>query len=866
MIRWVQRMGNAIKNASLVSRRAVTFDQILAIRLMSTCLISGCGSPSLRAPCIPAPHAEVYSGDEDDESTPATATLPASSTLPRPRLLWKKTLREYGSRFSSLDESALTLAGPDHVKVVYWDGTQYREATLRRKTGDVVNDVTVPGPKAEKVSNESPGLVETATQMWMYGTCQKDPASKYYQLIWTENEGAGRHRRFVAPVITPDSVCYLKSKEVVCRAKSEDRIVKRWRLPQPFTGESLRHSELLIGEHRTALLSGSHLGPRRIVTWKDEAEPAIVLDASLTSGRKALLDGNTLFQWTPRDHVIAAYRLDEFEPALSTMAPQAAIAAIERETGGNLELLCSGTSRLPNFGDFWLSWLQKHSSSERLWPCALEYLTEYPNPTAGPLLRSLAHKTTDEQSLALIVEALGVDNDIETSRLLMNYTKIGYPTDKDKWGDRDRIVLATNEHLYRLGRTTDFGLCPTDGQQRPIAELDTRQNNGEIGTADPLIFKQIGHDGQWFNICQARQDTDEDGIIKISFGGHGHLFGDVARPYLIVGAGPGWAFDEFLAADPKGRYVAVRIGHCLELVDTQLRTATRLPNADLNLGSWRGSNRSAQFDSLGQSLRYIRGGNPQQIVIRQLTDGKEATFPGAQELLEADFEPDSRWLRLQRLTSGRKPQFHSNLAEPTCRGPVASSSSFVINREGKIEQVFMSLANGSFYENHQTIAVLPWGFLLKRPDGSIALGRGDSKEQVIVPTDCHGQIFHIDVERHSILVSCRAKREPRFQRDLWLFSQNESRYVGKLPQGLGRMHTVYSNRFVNLGDEWIDMEDVKIVDSPQLGVDEAVQVFDWRRYAQGIYAQRGDGYLLRVDAIDKNGDVAPLGPLRWRKP
>ena len=91
---------------------------------------------------------------------------------------------------------------------------------------------------------------------------------------------------------------------------------------------------------------------------------------------------------------------------------------------------------------------------------------------------------------------------------------------------------------------------------------------------------------------------------------------------------PGWCIDWLLASDLAGRFVAVRQGPCLQLVDLQDATTVVLPGADL-----RDVAESLTIRVLtsrhGKSLAYLRGGPAPRIVVRELPTGRETLLdPG----------------------------------------------------------------------------------------------------------------------------------------------------------------------------------------------------------------------------------------------
>jgi hypothetical protein len=60
-----------------------------------------------------------------------------------------------------------------------------------------------------------------------------------------------------------------------------------------------------------------------------------------------------------------------------------------------------------------------------------------------------------------------------------------------------------------------------------------------IGTAHPILLEAYDRGGRWAVVCQAREDTDKDGAIRVVSGHHGAPSDELVRPYLVEGSGPG---------------------------------------------------------------------------------------------------------------------------------------------------------------------------------------------------------------------------------------------------------------------------------------------------------------------------------------
>jgi hypothetical protein len=230
-----------------------------------------------------------------------------------------------------------------------------------------------------------------------------------------------------------------------------------------------------------------------------------------------------------------------------------------------------------------------------------------PDARALPFLLA-ANETKDWGANYSLARALTAQDDPRAAnRLLELANGASNPHQARLW------VNSRREQLWRTGATTEAGLCKPHGEQ-PLAALATPAADGTIGTAHPFLFQEVAPDGSWTVLCQAREDTDHDGKISVMLGHHGDALGDEMRPFLVVGSGRGAGFDEILASDATGRFVAARAGACLSLVDTRKKTEVVFANADLrDDDAVFGAARGAAFDRRGEHLPYLRGGPKRRV-------------------------------------------------------------------------------------------------------------------------------------------------------------------------------------------------------------------------------------------------------------
>jgi hypothetical protein len=191
---------------------------------------------------------------------------------------------------------------------------------------------------------------------------------------------------------------------------------------------------------------------------------------------------------------------------------------------------------------------------------------------------------------------------------------------------------------------------------------------------------------RWAAICEARYDDDGNGRLEVMILHHGDTGGDQLAPYLVLGNGPGTPIDDFVAADPGGRWIVVTKDMCVHLVDAQSGKAVVLSGADGRPGDTvGGAHRAAHFSPDGKRLLYIRSnGDRANVVVRDLASGVEHVVdPGPGLLSAAYFDRSGRFVVMDVVVTDtdrdgrlRGPELVSTLSSRRCRGPVASASFF----------------------------------------------------------------------------------------------------------------------------------------------------------------------------------------------
>jgi hypothetical protein len=575
-------------------------------------------------------------------------------------------------------------------------------------------------------------------------------------------------------------------------------------------------------------------------------------------------DGNAIVAAGSYDGFLSGLDPATLEPPLASLPPARAIAAIVDDAGSWDRFVAPDLITVDGLGPALTARLEHPDGP--LYGEALAYLEQHPVAEALPILvRRLAKAATLGERRAILDDIAAQDSEAAT-QVLVDWLK-------DAPSGRNPLVGDRHDPLYRqiwrTGRTAASGLCAAG--TRPVPELATPAPDGSIGTANPLLFQTAAPDASWVGICQARHDTNHDGSISVTLGYHGDAMGDEMQPYLVVGSGAGLPVDDFLGHDPTGRYVAVRQGACLDVIDTKERTATRLPDADLRDADRSfGPPRAVSFDADGTRMLYIKGGVPRpEIVVRDLARGTETPLdPGPGNLWRATLDPEATWVTTETVAGSHWPFVATSLAPRLCRGEAASYSSFGPERASAAPVRRVIPATGGAAQEVPGL-IQPFGrdLLVREPDGALSVVAADGKRlRTLVPADCHAGVAHVDGKRGVVLVGCLRQDRGSFE----LYGGGNvavlaSEKIGETAPLRDRPDEGRT-RFVRLADgRFVDLDSRAIVSRPALAPQET-RVTDYRERRSGIYLVRGDGYELMLPGAGAAALAeVPKGPLLWRK-
>ena len=617
-----------------------------------------------------------------------------------------------------------------------------------------------------------------------------------------------------------------------------------------------QHQMLVEGPHAVGANDRILLRARGANAWTILRRPSL----AVTTG----WDGGSIVAAGSYDGFVFGLDPTSLGPSLASLPPEQAIAAILDDAGSWDRFVGQDLMTVEGLGRALTPRLERPDGP--LYGEALAYLERYPIAEALPILARRLPKAETLGERRAILDDLSAQDSETATRVLIDWLK-------DAPSGRNPIIGDRHDPLYRqvwrTGRTAATDLCVAG--TRPVPELAASAPDGSIGTAHPLLFQTAAPDASWVGICQARQDTNHDGTISVTLGHHGDAMGDEMQPYLIVGSGAGLPVDDFLGHDPTGRYVAVRQGACLDVIDTKARTATRLPDADLREADPTfGRPRAVSFDADGTRMLYIKGGVPRpEVVVRDLARGTETTLdPGPGNLWHATLDPEGAWVTIDSLASSQWPVVASSLAPRTCRGEAASYSTFGPDRAvaSPVQRVIPA-TGGPAQEVPGLIRPFGRDLLVRDPDGALSVVSANGKRlRTLVPADCHAHVAHVDGKRGVVVAACA--RQDRGS--LELFGGGDVVWLGseKVREDIPLRDRWDDDRprFVRLAEgTLVDLDRRAPASKPSLAPQE-IGVPDWPQRRSGIYLVRGDRSVLALsgDAASPFGEI-PKGPLRWRQ-
>jgi hypothetical protein len=375
-----------------------------------------------------------------------------------------------------------------------------------------------------------------------------------------------------------------------------------------------------------------------------------------------------------------------------------------------------------------------------------------------------------------------------------------------------------------------------------------------IGTAHPFKLIDVDPGGRWVALCQAREDTDGDGKIVVAEGWHGPR-GDVMRPYLALGPGPGLAVDDLIGADRSGEHIVLirdarLLVHHVSLGRTEVLAARRRDVAE----DMDHEHRAATLDrERGRLAYHVRRRHGTDVIVRDLSTGGEIVFRVPGLVYRADFSASGHWILLGVVTTDTNGDGKPGLSTWTvprgawtCRGTPEMGQRYAEVSGDDPELYVAPITGGRPRKVEGLIHPIGARLLVRESDGAISAEGADRERNEWVPAACEGRVIGHSVALQRVLVGC-------MQGDRMAPAPAEIHGPGFHHQLRGSMKADQLGRDVER--EWARFADYVAVDG--VYVVDLVTAQEWRV---------PDGYQL--DHVNEAGAVLSDGDghLQWNLP
>lgn len=474
-------------------------------------------------------------------------------------------------------------------------------------------------------------------------------------------------------------------------------------------------------------------GERALVLWEPGQAPRIWRDPVPASPGGLMLDTTWI---TARGDSVRAFDLGHLDVPDASLPPAARVAR-SLEMSLDVEQAESLLRGIPDAARELLRIAEDVDSADRR--AAIVALRSVRHGHAVPRLLALLQRPTDEGVHDAVLFTLDTYDDPRVAEALL---LLAARTDRH-WLRREAQRVA-NQQLWRTGRIPSLGLCP--GPLGPL--LRPGKGHHTIGSASPTTHARAAPDGRWVLIEQVRADTNGDGRIAVASGYH-DWEGDERALFLVLGGGPGVGIDELVSVDLAGRFLVVRRGPCLTLLDTlenrevdltalgadgrdddpRIRCVRRREEVEALSG-----HRGISFDRAGKQLAYIRiNRGKRRIVVRNLITGREVTIdPGSAPLTWARLSDSGRWVEM-RISQPGGPL--TTQIVPSAGGPSRTVDGY--------------------------LAAFGNGLLYREATGEIRLLGTGRSSSLFAPATCSPKLEHVDEGRQLAVVSCATEGPER---------------------------------------------------------------------------------------------------------
>lgn len=331
-----------------------------------------------------------------------------------------------------------------------------------------------------------------------------------------------------------------------------------------------------------------------------------------------------------------------------------------------------------------------------------------------------------------------------------------------------RLVVGLGLGMLAWG--CGAAVVPPKAQPQAVApSLPAFKRGLTFGTADPYTLLGFDPEAQWVALCQAREDTDGDGITRVGFFHHGEPSGDRMKTYFVLGGGEGEAVDGYLGAAASGGWVALRKSERVYLLNTRTGAERNLAQIDLDQEadpSPAGGVRMLSFSPTKEQLLLVQDAKAGRasVALMELATGELRRVDlGAGRVWQAGFSEDGTWIRAALVTADRNgngsldlPTIVTTLRGDACGQPASYSTFGLRDDHDEVTSVAVPVAGGKVRPTPEVQGFLEGDLVLTRDDGSLVRENASGAQQVLAGPACEaGVLDYYSLEYQRWLVACR---------------------------------------------------------------------------------------------------------------
>lgn len=302
------------------------------------------------------------------------------------------------------------------------------------------------------------------------------------------------------------------------------------------------------------------------------------------------------------------------------------------------------------------------------------------------------------------------------------------------------------------------------GREGPDLVAPPPETSLPVGSAGAGWAEVASPAGNWVVLCQARQDTNGDGVVAVVPTPDGRLQGDAATAYLVLGSGPGEPIEAWLGHSADGRWLVTQTDGQVELLDTfgkdRVDLSARRIDARADSLS-HASHRAIAFAPGGERMAFIRReGRSEGVVLLDLESGHETPVPvGPGRPWRIEFAGDGGALRVWVVAEDKNGNGRLDWPVAEQRSPAGCQralryGAWLDHGDPASLQIVRLGAKGPRPPRE---ALATWGAgLLRRTQGGALEWAKGTRRRRLTDEDCGGTLMHVDSGRELALVACSA--------------------------------------------------------------------------------------------------------------